>query len=237
MERDVGREGETVTIEDPFDLAGRIRDGKLQIGVFHGFEYAWVRKKFDGLEPLTLAVNELPEFRCYVVVRKDSAVKEFAGLKGKLGAVPRGSREESRQFLGRLAKSAGAPAKEFFKEVTKPDTPEDALDDVVDDAVQVTVVDSVGLERFEKRKPARHAKLRVLQESDLFPCTVVVYRPGKLDEKTLKRVKSALLGAGDSAEGKRMLTIWRLTGFQEVPESYRKRLEAIEKTYPPPEKK
>jgi ABC-type phosphate/phosphonate transport system substrate-binding protein len=233
MRRDVGQEGETHTIADAFTLARQLQDGKLQIGVFHGFEYAWVRKKYDGIKPLTLAYNQESQFRCYVLVKKDSAAKDVAGLKGKMLAVPAQSWEESRVFIAKLCAKDGGTAKVFDK-ITKPTNLEDALDDVVDDVVQATVVDSVGLARYEKRKPARFERLRKLAESEVFPGSIIVYRAGKVDDATLKRMREALKTSSENAEGRQMLTTWKVTGFEDVPDWYEKRLEEIEKAFPAP---
>lgn len=236
IRRDVGREGVTHNIDDPFDLAKQLSEGKLQIGVFHGFEYAWVRKKHEGLKPLTLAFNQQAQFRCYIMVSKNSPAKAILDLKGKSIAVPAQSREESRIFLGKLCAKDGGASKVFDK-VTKPTNLEDALDDVVDDVVQATVIDAVALERYEKRKPARCERLRKLAESDVFPASVIVYREGKVDAETLQRMKKALKGASESAEGRQMLTTWKVSGFEDVPDWYEKRLEEIEKAYPPAKEK
>lgn len=233
IRKDVGREGVTYTVPDAFSLAQQLQDGKLQMGVFHGFEYAWVRKKYDGLKPLTLAFNQETQFRCFVLVKKDSPAKDLADLKGKVLAVPAQSREESRAYIGKLCYKDGGTAKVFDK-VTKPTNLEDALDDVVDDVVQATVVDSVALARYEKRKPARFERLRKLAESDIFPSSVIVYRDGKVDDATLKRMREALKNASETADGRQMLTTWKVSGFEDIPDWYEKRLEEIAKAFPPP---
>ncbi|HLZ09010.1 MAG TPA: PhnD/SsuA/transferrin family substrate-binding protein, partial [Chloroflexota bacterium] len=164
MNRDVGRDGNVETIPDPFDMGKQLADGKLQIAVFHGFEYAWIRTKYPALKPLTLAVNQKPEFRCLVVVRKADGPKDFDGLKDKVLAVATGSREESRVYVDRLDSPKGK--KKHFAKYTTPPTVEDALDDVVDDVCQATVVDNVALETYQKRKPARFDRLRIVSQSD-----------------------------------------------------------------------
>jgi ABC-type phosphate/phosphonate transport system substrate-binding protein len=236
LKRDVGREGQTHNIADPFDMAKQLQDGKLQMAVFHGFEYAWVRKEHDGIKPLALALNDKAEFRCFVMVSKNSPAKELADLKGKALAIPAQSREESRLLIRHLCEKQGGTAK-FFDKVTKPSNLEDALDDVVDDVVQATVIDSVALARYETRKPARAEKLRKLTESEVFPASVIVYRTGKVDDATLQKVRDALKGAKDSIEGRQMLTTWKCSGFDDIPDWYEKRLEAIAKAFPPPAKK
>ena len=168
-----------------------------------------------------------------MLVKKDSPAKGIADLKGKVLAVPAQSREESRVYIASLCQKEGGTAKVFDK-VTKPANIEDALDDVVDDMAQATVIDAVSLARYEKRKPARFEKLRKLAESDIFPASVIVYRAGKVSDATLQRMREALKGAADNAEGQQMLFTWKVSGFEDVPDWYEKRLDEIAKSFPPP---
>ena len=67
-----------------------------------------------------------------------------------------------------------------------------------------------------------------------FPATVVAYHPGILDEAALRSIRAALKKSPDTPEGRQMLTLWKLTGFEDVPKDYDKDLADILKTYPPP---
>jgi ABC-type phosphate/phosphonate transport system substrate-binding protein len=237
MKREIDRDGVTTTLNDPFQLAKQLADKKLQIGVFHGFEYAWVKKAHPELNALVVAVNEEPKFRSLVLVGKESPAKEFLGLQGKALALPIGSREESRVYLDGLCRKAGKERDKFFSSLTKPANLEDALDDVVDNVVQATVIDAVSLARYKQRKPARFEKLKVLTESVVFPVPVVVYPKGALDEETAKQLRKALIKASASADGKQMLMTWKMTAFREVPDKYDEWLVEVLKEYPPPTKK
>src|ERR1700730_4825125 len=41
MEKETGRTGEMVKIRDAFDLAQKLSQDKVELGVFYGYEYAW----------------------------------------------------------------------------------------------------------------------------------------------------------------------------------------------------
>jgi len=68
----------------------------------------------------------------------------------------------------------------------------------------------------------------------VFPAAVVAYRPGILDEATLKRFREGMMNANRTILGRQMLTLWKLTAFEEVPQDYEKVLSEILKTYPAP---
>src|SRR5262249_21916809 len=87
-----GLDGRPVLAGDALDLAGQMKENKVQFGVFHGFEFAWAQEKYPDLRALVIAINRQRHLRANLVTRHDSDVKSFADLKGKKLALPRGSR-------------------------------------------------------------------------------------------------------------------------------------------------
>ena len=70
--------------------------------------------------------------------------------------------------------------------------------------------------------------------SDIFPTAVIAYKPGCVDEPTLAKFRDGLMGASQSIMGRQMLTLWKLTAFEAIPDDYESTLIEIVKTYPPP---
>jgi len=202
--------------------------------VFHGFEFAWARLKYPVLKPLMIAVNQQRNPKALLVVHRDSLATGFGDLQGKNLALPRFTREYCRLFMQRRCETCGQCAEKLFGRITNPSDIDDALDDVVDGIVQATVVDSVSLASFQKRKPVRFARLKIIQESETFPAGVVVYHPGALDEATLKRFRDGMVNASRSLRGQQLLALVRMTGFEQVPDDYNDLLTSIAKAYPPP---
>jgi ABC-type phosphate/phosphonate transport system substrate-binding protein len=235
MEQDTGHQGDSVVVPDFVDLGEQLAQGKLQLGVFHGFEFAWARQKHPKLRPLVIAVNQRRDVRAHLVIRAESPIKDFAGLQGKTLAVPEGTKAYCRLYLERKCQKAGRDVKAYFGKTTAPANSADGLDDVVDGMVQVTLVDGVSLERFQVGKPARFAKLKELEKSVVFPPTVVAYIDGEVPEATLEPFRKALLNLHTTAKGKQILLEWKLTHFEPVPKDYEQALTDILKAYPPPE--
>jgi ABC-type phosphate/phosphonate transport system substrate-binding protein len=235
MESQTGVSGQLVPSGDAESMGQELIAEKLHLGVFHGLEFAWARQKFPELQPLVIAVNQRPHLHALVLVRTDSPIKEFGDLKGKTLALPRQTREHCRHFVQRRSQDDGGP-QQFFARITTPANVEEALDDVVDQIVQATVVDGVSLECYQRRKPGRFAKLKIVQQSEVFPAAVVAYRPGALAEATLHRFRQGMLNANQTLLGRQLLTLWKLTGFQPVPADYEQILTEIVKAYPAPAK-
>jgi ABC-type phosphate/phosphonate transport system substrate-binding protein len=234
METQTGMSGELVRVENADKLGRKLADNQVELGVFHGFEFAWARQQHPDLQPLMIAVNQHQHLRAILLVRKDGGAARFADLRGKSLALGRGTREHCRLFLDRQCQQQGQPPAQFFGQVTTPADLEDAVDDVVDNFVQATVVDGVFLECYQRRKPGRFAQLKVLDRSDVFPAAVIAYHPGALDDDVLQRFRTGMLNASDSALGRQLLTLWKLTGFEPVPADYEQTLKAIAKAYPAP---
>ena len=233
MESQTGLTGKLLPVGDPITLGRQLADGEVQLGVFHGFEFAWARQQHPQLRPLMIAVNQDRHLRAFLVVRRDNKAEEIADLQGKRLALPRGTREHCRLFLQRRCEEVGKEPSRLFK-ITTPPNVEEALDDLVDDEVQAAVVDGVSLDRFKHRKPGRYARLRVVLESEVFPAGVVAYNPGSLGEETVRRFRSGMLNANRSPKGRQLMTLWKLTGFEPVPPDYDETLANIVKAYPPP---
>jgi len=234
MENQAGVRGKVATVGTPLELARQLNEDLVQVGVFHGFEFAWARQKYPQLEPLVIAVNQQRHLHAYLVVRKDGEANGLNDLRGKALALPTGSREHVLLFYERLLKGQGQEPYQFFAKVTTPPNTEDALDDVVDELGDATLVDGVALQCYKQRKPRRFARLKVLQESPTCPAAVVAYRPGALDEALVRRLRGALLNANQASVGRQLMILWRMTAFEPVPADYEENLANIAKLFPPP---
>jgi ABC-type phosphate/phosphonate transport system substrate-binding protein len=234
MKAQTGMDGKLMPGGDPYDVAQQIVDNKLDLAVLHGVEFAWVRAKHPELRPLMIAVNQQRHFRVHLVVREGGTVKGLADLKGSTLALPKGSREHVRMFLDKECRPFCPDFEKFFQKLTTPTTVEDALDDVVDGEVQAAVVESVPFEAFARRKPGRAAQLKTLVISETFPSGVIVYKQGALDDETLERFRQGMVNANQNIMGKQMLMMWKLTGFESIPDDYDTVLNEIAKAYPPP---
>lgn len=233
MESQTGLTGELVVAGDGSELADKLKDGKVHLGVFHGFEFAWARQKNPGLKPLVIAVCTHRMLHAHLVVRKDSGVQGCGDLKGKAIALPRMSREHCHLYLARRCPGGGVEADKFFSRVSNPSSADDALGDVVDGLADAAVVDRIALDEYQQSRPARANKLRVLQQSEPFPAAVVAYQEGSLDASTLRRFRDGMVGADKTTRGKNLLKMCRITRFEEVPADYGQLLEDIAKAYPP----
>jgi ABC-type phosphate/phosphonate transport system substrate-binding protein len=235
LESQSGFRGDLVTAAEGADLAQMMAEGKCQVGVFHGIEFGWAQARHPDLRPLMIAVNQDSRLYACLVVRRDSRVTSFADLKGKKVAMPRLNHIHCQLFLEKRCADLGFTNPDrFLAEITRPGDPEAALDDVRDGKVPAAIVEDVALASYQRRKPERYRDLRLAVRSEAFPACVIAYRAGTLDEATLKQFRAGLFRANQLPLGKKLLALWNLTAFKEVPADYPKMLADILKTYPPP---
>lgn len=232
VQAQTGLDTEVMRGEDACRLGQSICDNDVQIGIFQGVEYAWAKQKYPELKPLMLIINHRPRRHGALVVRADSAIANFADLKGKAVAMPLHSRCHCELFLSHGIGEA-AP-KEFFRDFARPSNAEDALDDLIDGRYEAVILDVVALDAYQRRKPARANRLRTARKSVSFPASVVAYRPGNIDTKRLRQFQDGLMHSSDTVLGRQLMLLWRMSAFDRVPADFNTQLEQILKSYPPP---
>src|SRR5262249_36212881 len=80
-------------------MAQQIANKEVELGVFQGIEFAWVREKHPELRPLVVAVNVHPNRQAHLIVRSDEPAAKIGDLKGKKLVIPRHSREHCQLFI------------------------------------------------------------------------------------------------------------------------------------------
>lgn len=232
-----GLNSELVPTGDVPNLVQRLADGKLDVAVLQGIEFAWAKTKYPDLQPLVLAVNQRTHLRALLVVRADRRIADVRDLREQRLAIPGWCRLHCELFLQRRCRDVGAEqAARFFSRIDRAGSAEDVLDDLVDGKANAALVEEVSFDCYQRRKPGRADRLKILEASQVFPASVVVYRAGKIDAEMLKQFRHGLLAADGQPLGRHLLTLWRLTGFVPVPQDYPQTVTRIVRTYPPPEK-
>lgn len=230
LEKETGLKGEVVVTKDYADSAAQLRNNKLDVAVFHGVEFAWV-KQHPELVPLILAVPRT-ELRACLVVNAASKAVGPKDLKGNCVAIPAVTKAHCHLYLDRLKETLPVacccPAKLDGKSV------EDALDAVVGGNCECALVDAASLAVYKGLKPGAGDQLKVLAQSEPFPSAVVVYRKDVFNAKAAADLRDGLIKGIDTTQGKRLKDLWKLKGFAEVGPGYQTELDKILKAYPAP---
>jgi ABC-type phosphate/phosphonate transport system substrate-binding protein len=215
-------------------LANEMAKGRLELGIFRGYEFAWAKEKNDHLKPLVLANSGHRYPVLSIMVRRDNPAKDFAGLQGQSLAIPDIGQRDLRLFIDRSCKANGKSPEAFFSKISSPHNVEDALDDVVDGQVQAIVVDQQVLEAYRRRKPGRFDQLKEIVRSPPFPPTVIAYDKRTLDEATVRQFRDGLLHGVAKDKEDLVLGLFHWKGFESVPADFDQVLAETRKTYPAP---
>jgi ABC-type phosphate/phosphonate transport system substrate-binding protein len=229
-----GLAGKTTVPGDAAALSRMLKEGTMDIGAFHGFEYAWAKQQNPNLMPLVLCVKRQRFVGAVLIVRADCKAADAAAFQGKTLALSQMARQHCHLFLDRRCVGKGKSRDEWFGKVCTPRTDLDALDDVAEGNADVAVVDDVDWKLFRETYPKTAGRLRVLKESEIFPATVIAYQKGTLEEATLKRLRDGLIKGSETERGRTLLGFFGMSGFAAVPDDYEKNVADILKAYPPP---
>jgi ABC-type phosphate/phosphonate transport system substrate-binding protein len=234
FEKQTGLKGEIAIGKDYQDLCDQLRSGKLDIAVFHGFEYAWV-KQSPELVPLLVTVPGHKLQAC-LVVNAESKLKSPEALKGATVAVPSATKAHCRLYFDRLKATLPEGCCGTAKLESKAVSVEEALDAVVGGTCPAALVDASALLGYQRNKPGGGAQLKVLDESPVFPSAVIVYRKDAFDAKTAQKVRDGLIKGTGTPQGQLLTSLWKLKGFAEVTPPYEAEVEKCLKAYPAPKK-
>lgn len=226
-----GLRGEVQVLADYRELADAVRTGKVDIGVLHGFEYAWV-KDTPGLIPLVVTRPACGKVQACLVVGPHSPARSAADLKGACVAIPAGCKAHCLMFLERLREKL--PEGVCCPAPPTDQPAEDVLHAVLARTCEAALVDVSALLAYQRQYPGPGQQLRVIERSVELPSAVVVYRQGALDEATVGRVRKGLLECVNTPVGKTFAMFWQLKGFEDVTPAYNALVRQCLEAYPAP---
>src|SRR5262245_39784635 len=230
FEKQTGLKGEVEVCKDYAELTDKLRNGKLDVAVFHGHEYAWVQHHPELLR-LVIAVP-VHKIQICLVVSQNCKAKLPSDLKGNCVAIPAGVRPQCRLYLDRLQTTLPAGCCGIAK--VEGQSVEEVLDAVAGGTCEAGLVDLASLTAYRELKPGVGKQLRVLSESEVFPPAVVVYRKGAFNAETAAKVQQGLIDSVTIPQGKLLTRLWRLKGFDKPGQQYQTELDQCLKLYPPP---
>ncbi|QEL16991.1 phosphate/phosphite/phosphonate ABC transporter substrate-binding protein [Limnoglobus roseus] len=232
MERQTGLTGDVEILADAQLMAKKINDQKLDLGVFHGFEYAWVKAKHPNLVPISVAMPQGGIVQAAIVVHSDSQAKKLDDLEGESILIPRGSKAHCILYLDVLR--TGLP-KTAARSVPKAGlTPEEALNAIAAGEYPAALVDASSFTAYQTLQPGAAKRLKILSKSEKFPPGVLLTRKGALNDGTLAKLRDGLNSAHKTAQYKPLMMMWNLQGFENPPADYDQQLEKCLQLYPVP---
>lgn len=231
FKRQAGIDGDVALVDTHETLAAQMKDGKVDVGVFTGYEFAWVKANYPEVVPLVVAIPNGRTIQAVMVVHKTAKAEKPADLCGACVGIPMGTKPHCHLFLERLRE--GLPADCCGVAKLDPKGPDEILDAVAGGHLPAALVDIATLTAYQNSKPGAHAQLRVMAKSDVFPPSVVAYRKG-LDAASVSKMHAGLVKAGGTPQGRAFMMLSKMKGFEELPPDFDAELKRIAAAYPPP---
>jgi len=229
----VGLPGEVDTEANHIALAKKLDANKVHLGVFHGFEWAWVKKEFPHLAPLAITIpSQLPQ-ACVVVSAKDN-IAGPQDLKGSKVHVPFNMKAHGYLYIEKLGMAVPGA---FEVSLSEDVATEELLDEVGKGRAKAALVDAGALEAYKKNNPGKGEKVKLLCQSEPLPQTVLIYNPKHLPDNVVKQLQNGLTGASKNAQGKAFLFMWNLKGFEPANAGFDDLVTKSLAAFPAPEKK
>lgn len=231
VRRQTGTRGDFVVVQGREKMIEDLKANRIQMGVMHGLDYAWIRDRLVDTKPLLIAVADTNTLKAVIVVPKDSPAQSLGDLKEQTLALNAYPPYHVRFWLNHVCEGNYA---RFFKVATQRDV-ETAMEEVADKSAAATAVSNGALEFYKRQKPVRFQRFfRVLMESPDFPAPVMIYRTGQVRQELVQRFRTSMLSAHQTPEGRDTLQLWRLKRFLDVPADYDQLAEETARRFPPP---
>ena len=203
IHKEIGMSGSMKICQDYSEVADDLKNAKIELAVFHGFEFAWVKNN-PAIIPLVITSPSCGKVQACLVVHANNKAKSPQQLKGACVGVPRGTKAHCTMFLKHLQETADIAEGDCSAMPWKSEglTPHEVLDDVVTGKCEAALVDIAHLETYHKFKPGLGKQLKVLSESELLPPAVIVCRKGALTDAQLQKVREGLLNCHKTPSGR-----------------------------------
>jgi ABC-type phosphate/phosphonate transport system substrate-binding protein len=229
ISKKTGLGGDIDLAPDALTLADRLKANQCQLGVFHGYEFAWAKDRNPDLVPLVVTVYPSGKPQACIVVHKDSPCTCVADLKDGEIVIPSRTKGHCFAYLARQRGTEVAPQ----KGKPLPDV-EAALNAVVAGTSPAVLVDVGAVEGYRRLQPTASKNLKILCQSEPFPQNVIAYSKGALSEQSAAQLRQVLTEAHTTPAGKPLMVLWSITSFADIPADYAEHLATSAKAYPPP---
>ena len=118
IHKQIGMSGSMKICQDYVELADDLKAGKIEIGVFHGFEFAWVKNN-PAFLPLVITNPSCGKVQACLVVHADNKAKSPQQLKGACVGIPKGTKAHCTMFLKHLQETTDIADGRLFSDAVQ----------------------------------------------------------------------------------------------------------------------
>ncbi len=200
----LGRQVELMSDSTYAAVNNGLKAGNIDMAFVCGGPYVEGHDGF-GLELLAAPqVAGKTEYHSYIIVHKDSPVKNFKGLKGKSFAFTDPLSNTGKLVPTYMLLNMGETPNSFFSSYLFTSAHDRSIEAVAKGAADGAAIDSLIYDFLALTKPALTSQTKIIEKSPPFGIPPVVVRRG-LDPKLKEKLKAILLDMHKDVEGAKIL--------------------------------
>ncbi|MDI6744448.1 MAG: phosphate/phosphite/phosphonate ABC transporter substrate-binding protein [Thermodesulfovibrionales bacterium] len=195
-----------------------LEKGEVKAAFLCSASYVMDKRNF-GVELLVApSVNGSTVYHSYIIVHKDSPVKSFPELKGKIFAFTDPRSNSGKLYPTYLLKTMNSSPEKFFKRHVYSYSHNKSVDLVAKKIADGAAVDSLVYEHMLKNDSPYAKQTRVIKRSPPYGMPPVVV-PKDIDRNLKKKIKEALLNIHTTPKGVAILKAMMINRFVEISDS------------------
>lgn len=174
--------------------------------------YVEGKQKF-GLELLAMPlVKGKPIYHAYIIVHKDSPIKNLQGLRGKTFAFTDPKSNSGKLVPTYMLARMNETPENYFSRIEYSYGHDKSIQAVAEKLVDGAAVDSLIWEFTARKTPQLTAQTKIITTSEPYGIPPMVVRPG-IDPALKKRLQEILLSTANDPEGKEILDGMMIDSF------------------------
>jgi len=201
----IGRPVEMVQKENYDEMDGMLERGEVTVAFVCSGPYVKDKAKF-GAELLVAPQSYgQPFYNAYIIVNKDSPIKDLAGLKGKKFAFT-----DPKSNTGKIVptymvgKEFNTTPEKFFGEVIYTHSHDKSMEAVAKNMVDGASIDSLIYDYAAKKNPVNTQHTRIIRKSPAYGIPPVIVKKD-MDPALKAALRKAFLGMHEDPAGKAIL--------------------------------
>jgi phosphate/phosphite/phosphonate ABC transporter binding protein len=192
-----------------------LKEGKLDFAFVCSGAYVIARREFPLKILAAPVVNGRPYYQAYLIVNKESGIKNFLDFKGKSFAFSDPLSNSGYKYALKLIKEKGYNPENFFKKTIFTYAHDNSIQAVARGLVDGATIDGLVYEYLKKRFPERVSQVKIIKKSEWFGIPPFVYVPKKSDE-LINQIQKVLINMHKDEEGRKILENLDIEKFEIV---------------------
>lgn len=200
------------------EMDSLLEQGQVNVAFICSAPYVKNREKF-GVELLVApSVNGRPIYHSYIIVHKDSPIKSFADLKGKVFAFTDPKSNTGKLYPTYLLKTMNSAPDRYFKRHMYSYSHNKSIELVAKRVVDGAAVESLVYENMIKTGSPYARQTRIIKRSPPYGTPPVVVTKD-VNPALRDRIRDAFLTMNKSEKGKAILDAMMIDGFVRIADS------------------